>query len=75
MALNSSFEIIRGMASYTANMNRTKNNNRLNIEGTEGMRHPIFYFILLFLCIGIVPYKGDVKGVLDEIEDGTLISR
>jgi len=47
-------KVIRGMASYTANMNRTKASTRLNIEGTEG----------------IVPYKGDVKGVLDEIEDG-----
>jgi IMP dehydrogenase len=47
-------KVIRGMASYTANMNRSKASNRLNIEGTEG----------------IVPYKGDVKGVLDEIEDG-----
>jgi len=47
-------KVIRGMASYTANMNRSKGSNRLNIEGTEG----------------IVPYKGDVKGVLDEIEDG-----
>jgi hypothetical protein len=25
------------MASYTANMNRTKANARLNIEGTEGI--------------------------------------
>lgn len=47
-------KVIRGMASYTANMNRSKTSNRHNIEGTEG----------------IVPYKGDVKGVLDEIEDG-----
>lgn len=52
-------KVIRGMASYTANMNRTKdkNNNgevRNNIEGIEG----------------IVPYKGEVVDVLREIEDG-----
>jgi len=46
-------KIIRGMASYTANMGRQKG-GRMNIEGIEG----------------IVPFKGEVKDVLAEIEDG-----
>ncbi len=53
-------KVIRGMASYTANMNRVKEGTgkkqtiRNNIEGIEG----------------IVPYKGEVVDVLREIEDG-----